>query len=93
MHSHGLAEGGSENVLQSLLRNNCPGIDESDIDGWGPLAWALNRDSIGLVRALVLTKQINIDAAGQNWSHTIIMVGELWLRRHRQVFIGPRRRR
>ncbi|KAH7113664.1 ankyrin repeat-containing domain protein [Dactylonectria estremocensis] len=48
--------GGNHDTLIKLLDEGCPGVDTEDIDGWTPLAWAIQTDSPKTVQALINTK-------------------------------------
>jgi len=45
--------GGHLETLRMLLKYGCPGVDDKDIDGWTPLAWAIQNNSPGTIEALV----------------------------------------
>lgn len=48
--------------MKTLLRYDCPGLDDEDVDGWAPLAWALNNSNcLGLVEELLSTQQVKVD--------------------------------
>lgn len=56
-----VSAGGHHDVVVRLLDKNCPGIDAEDIDGWVPLAWAIQTDSPDTVQALLGSNQVRIE--------------------------------
>lgn len=53
--------GGHLNALRVLLKHECPGVDDKDIDGWTPLAWAMQQNSPDVVEALLATGKVDIE--------------------------------
>ncbi|KAF6527447.1 hypothetical protein HZS61_010491 [Fusarium oxysporum f. sp. conglutinans] len=53
--------GGHHHVLVKLLDGGCPGVDTKDIDGWTPLAWAIQTDSSDTVRVLVNDEEVQLE--------------------------------
>lgn len=47
---------GHDKVLLKLLAHKVPGVDEQDIDGWAPLAWAIQTNAPETVQILVDSK-------------------------------------
>jgi ankyrin repeat protein len=35
-------EGGHDKTVKVLIKYDCPGADDEDVNGWTPLAWALS---------------------------------------------------
>jgi ankyrin repeat protein len=59
--------GGHYTVLLKLL-DGCPGVAVEDIDGWPPLAWAIQTDSADTFQALLDSKKVQLegrDRSGQ----------------------------
>lgn len=54
-------QGGHTNTLRTLLKNECGGEDDVDIDAWTPLLWALFERSSATVETLLSTRRVQID--------------------------------
>ncbi len=59
--------GGHNAALQVLLKYKCPGIDDVDVDGWSPLAWAVQIDNTANIKALLTSKQVDIETR-KDWN-------------------------
>jgi ankyrin repeat protein len=54
-------QGGYTDTLRTLLKNECGGEDDADVDTWTPLLWALFNRSPATVEALLSTRRVQID--------------------------------
>jgi len=55
--------GGHLDTLRLLLKYGCPGVDDRDVDGWAPLAWAIHRDSPETVETLISSRSVDVEQA------------------------------
>jgi ankyrin repeat protein len=53
--------GGHTNTIKALIKYGCGGENEEGVDGWTPLAWALDRRSPETVEALLSGRGIDLD--------------------------------
>ncbi|KAJ6284193.1 hypothetical protein J3E71DRAFT_377760 [Bipolaris maydis] len=54
-------QGGHTDTLRILLKNNCGGEDDVDVDTWTPLLWALFDRSPATVEVLLSSQRVQID--------------------------------
>jgi hypothetical protein len=52
---------GHLDTLRVLMRPGCPGVDDRDVDGWTPLAWAILHDDPHTIETLVLTECVDLE--------------------------------
>lgn len=54
-------KGGHTDTVKALIKYKCGFENEEDIDGWTPLAWALERQSPKTVEALLSGRAVNVN--------------------------------
>lgn len=57
---HFACEAGMHAALLCLLKHDCPGIDDPDVDGWTPLMWAI-QNGPACVLTLLVTGRIELE--------------------------------
>ncbi|KAH8744672.1 ankyrin repeat-containing domain protein [Diaporthe sp. PMI_573] len=57
---HFACQTGMHEVLMCLLKHDCPGIDDPDVDGWTPMMWAI-QNGPECVSTLLATGQVEIE--------------------------------
>ncbi|KAJ0114311.1 hypothetical protein J7T55_010700 [Diaporthe amygdali] len=57
---HFACETGMHEALLCLLKHDCPGIDDPDVDGWTPLMWAI-QNSPKCVLTLLATGRVELE--------------------------------
>lgn len=80
---HFACEGGRNEALLCLLKHDCPGIDDPDVDSWTPLMWAV-QNGPACVSALLATGRVDIgrrDNDGKTalslavqWGHSVEVI-------------------
>lgn len=57
---HFACQAGMHEVLLCLLKHDCPGIDDPDVDGWTPMMWAIQKGA-ECVSTLLATGRVEIE--------------------------------
>lgn len=57
---HFACQAGMHEVLLCLLKHECPGIDDPDVDGWTPMMWAIQKGP-ECVSTLLATGRVEIE--------------------------------
>lgn len=47
--------------VKTLMKYECPRIDDEDVDGWKPPAWALFKRSLATVETLILPGRVDVN--------------------------------
>lgn len=58
--------GGHTNTVKALMKYKCGDVDEEDVDGWTPIAWALECRSPSTMEALLAGRGLQLDR--KDWS-------------------------
>jgi ankyrin repeat protein len=58
--------GGHTDCVRALIKYRCGDVNEEDVSGWTPLAWALDRQSPSTVGALLDGREVNLDHQDQS---------------------------
>lgn len=73
---HFACEGGKPEALLGLLKHDCPGIDDPDVDGWTPLMWAV-QNGPACVSILLATGLVEVDRR-DNEGKTALSLAVQW---------------
>jgi ankyrin repeat protein len=63
---------GHTDTVKALMKYKCGDEDEEDVDGWTPLAWALDRKSPKTVEAVLSGRRVNLDR--RDWSGRTVLI-------------------
>ncbi|KAI7773216.1 ankyrin repeat protein [Diaporthe eres] len=80
---HFACEGGAHEALLCLLKHDCPGIDDPDVDGWTPLMWSV-QNGPGCASTLLATGRVEVDRRDDDgktalslavqWGHSVEVI-------------------
>lgn len=73
---HFACEGGAHEALLCLLKHECPGIDNPDVDGWTPLMWAV-QNGPACASTLLATGQVEVERR-DNEGKTALSLAVQW---------------
>lgn len=73
---HFACEGGKLEALLALLKHNCSGIDDPDVDGWTPLMWAV-QNGPACASSLLATGRVEVDRR-DNEGKTALSLAVQW---------------
>lgn len=73
---HFACEGGAHDALLCLLKHDCPGIDDPDVDGWTPLMWAV-QNGPACVSTLLATGRVEVERR-DNEGKTALSLAVQW---------------
>ncbi|KAI3393769.1 hypothetical protein diail_3728 [Diaporthe ilicicola] len=73
---HFACETGMHETLLCLLKHDCPGVDDPDVDGWTPLMWAI-QNGPKCVTALLATGRVELERR-DNQGKTALSLALQW---------------